>query len=241
MGHTLEHKIKILFEYRKLPTLPSLSSLMVAEYNRDLLFNKLEYLQKTIYHLDHALETMFDINQDLLNENWQAIYKALDSLGITEYKEYCKEIYSYQKHELSIREGDSILDLPMEHFYYFKSCDVKLIRRIIYDAYPDLHDKIPLEEWKTFDLITEINDDVEDVFEDLGTINGNRYLLEIQKIGINKTTHNFKSFIIKTFNNFNSEINHTLNPLVRETTENAYLDTLLMLDNRHRILEEQKY
>jgi len=83
----------------------------------------------------------------------------------------------------------------MEFYYYYKSCDVRLIRSIIYDFNCHLESKMKLEDWRYFDLITEVNDDVEDVFEDQYTINGNRFLISILETDLSSTKDDFLTFI----------------------------------------------
>ena len=176
MNKVLKKKIEELFRYRKFPELLE----QVGEtYKGHELIKKLMRLQEAIYHLDHHLETHWEVKKKDLKPYWNEIYAALTALGIkkSHHDDYCKLIYKYQKHELYLREHKLPIRFDIEFYYYFKSCDVKLLRRIIYDNYPSLKSKFSHADWRYFDLITEVNDDVEDVFEDRTTINGNYFLI----------------------------------------------------------------
>jgi len=176
MSKKLSKKINELFVYRKFPELLE----QVGEtYKGHELIKKLVRLQEAIYHLDHYLETNWKTKKKDLNVYWKEIYATLSDLGIPKSKhdDYCKLIYKYQKHELYLRDNKLPTRFNIEFYYYFKSCDVKLLRRIIYDHYPQLKSSYSLADWRCFDLITEVNDDVEDVFEDQSTINGNYFLI----------------------------------------------------------------
>lgn len=52
-----------------------------------------------------------------------------------------------------------------------------------------------MEEWRLFDLVTEVNDDVEDVFEDCDTINANSFLISTIEIGRKETRKIFTQFL----------------------------------------------
>jgi hypothetical protein len=164
MDKKLEKKINLLFEYRVFPELFAEAG---EKYKNHKLVKNLKELQAAIYHLDHHLETNWDINAKKdLKPYWKEIYAALTKCGIkkADHDDYCKLIYKYQKHELYLRENRLPIDFKMEFYYYFKSCDVKLLRRIICDHFPILAKLYPTAHWRWFDLITEVNDDVEDVF-----------------------------------------------------------------------------
>jgi hypothetical protein len=52
-----------------------------------------------------------------------------------------------------------------------------------------------LSIWRYFDLVTEVNDDVVDVFEDLDFINGNIVLLSMMSEGKDATLSKFFKFL----------------------------------------------
>ena len=56
--------------------------------------------------------------------------------------------------------------LEMEYFYFYKSCDVKLLRRLIYETRLKGSKSFgSLSDWRYFDLVTEVNDDVADILK----------------------------------------------------------------------------
>ncbi len=191
---TLEKKIEDLFVYRKFPLL---FQLVNEKYENHPLINQLIDLQKAIYFLDHHLESNWKINLDDLKIYWEDIFKALQNIGLTkeEQRDYIKHLQKYQKHELYMREGKWPNRFDLNYFYFYKSCDVKMLRRIIYKFYPALHRNFSLADWRNFDLITEVNDDTEDVFEDQKTINGNNLLINIHLEGTREAEEIFLSFI----------------------------------------------
>jgi len=170
-------KIDLLFTYRKFPELFSTAN---QQFEKHPLKKKLVDLQVAIYRLDHYLESHWKIKKTELSKKWSAIYSALSDCGVPKklHHEYCKLIYKYQKHELYLREQKLPTRFNKEYYYYFKSCDVKLLRRIIFDHFPTLLSQFPHSDWRAFDLITEVNDDIEDIFEDCHTINGNYFLIQ---------------------------------------------------------------
>lgn len=171
----MKKKIKKLFDYRGLP------NLMVAGRikKKKKLYKNLIKLQISIYELDEYLESNWKVYQSDLAVYWKSIHKCMEACGVPNSKlnEYSKHIQKYQKHELELREAKLPVDGSIEFYYYYKSCDVRLMRQIIYDHSEGLEEIFTMADWRYFDLITEVNDDVEDVFEDLETINGNYVLI----------------------------------------------------------------
>ncbi len=194
MNKELSQKIDDLFIYRKFPELLEQVGERYAEHP---LIDKLKRLQESIYYLDHHLETNWNVQPKDLKPYWKDIYASLMALGIRKknHHDYCKLIYKYQKHELYLRENKLPTRFNMEFYYYFKSCDVKLLRRVIYDCFPQLNSRYTLADWRYFDLITEVNDDVEDVFEDQTTINGNYFLISYLTESKSKALKSFTQFI----------------------------------------------
>ena len=74
---------------------------------------------------------------------------------------------------------------------------MRLIRHLIYEAHPELNDVWPEKAWTYYDRITEINDDIADVTEDLQTYNGNRFLISILRKGEKKTAEQYRSYLDK--------------------------------------------
>lgn len=203
-------KIEELFVYRKLPYLLS----YLPKKKAKKLYKKLVRLQYEIYSLDTYLENNWVLKKKKLKKYWNGIYFVLDDLGYSkrESHEMLSHIRRYQKHESQLREGIMPTILNEEYYYHFKSCDVRLMREIIYKSCPKISENLTFEDWRYFDLVTEINDDVEDVFEDQGTINGNMFLIAIIESGISNTEKRFINFI----NNLEEKAFKMLN----ETTTN---------------------
>lgn len=191
----LQVKIAALMQYRMLPQL--LARVEADPQKRKELLDLLTALQTTIYRLDHYLETTWEIDGTVLDTWWEPIYTALSDLGIPKDKhgKLVKHIQKYQKHELQLREGILPTRLDMEYFYFYKSCDVKLLRQILYIHYPALARMYSAADWRVFDLVTEVDDDVEDVLEDRFTINGNRYLITIWQFGFDEAQKIFLDFL----------------------------------------------
>lgn len=192
----MEKKIDALFEYRKLPTL-----LAKGNYSKESsLYRGLVQLQIAIYHLDLYLESNWKTKKSELKKYWKEIYRCMKDLGISKKRaeEYLKHIERYQKHELQLRTNKYPTDYSLEYYYFYKSCDVKLMRRIIYDYIPELKKDYSLADWRIFDLITEIDDDVEDVFEDLDNINGNYFMIMLWQKD--------KKIVFKFFSEFLKEL-----------------------------------
>jgi hypothetical protein len=191
----LQEKIKALFEYRKLPYLLNLVEPSSAKV--DALLLRLTNLQVSIYELDHYLESNWLIEGKYLDQYWDKMYHQLEVCGVKKemHQDFLAHVKKYQEHELQLREGKLPDRLSMEYFYFYKSCDVKLLRRIIYKEYPQLESLFPLAFWKAFDLSTEVDDDIEDVFEDQYTINANRFLIDSVLKGVDYTYSYFRSFL----------------------------------------------
>ena len=193
MDKELRNKIIELFEYRELPKLIAYGG---GAWD-DQFYEDLIQLQYDIYMLDYELETNWDVDMSIIDARWKAIHKDLGVLEVaaSDYDKYSGHIYKYQKHELGIRDGKLPTRLSMEYFYFYKSCDVKLLRKLIYDRNPLLAKVIKTSEWRIFDLVTEINDDVVDLQEDLTTINGNRFLISLLQLGKEKTVQIYNDFL----------------------------------------------
>ncbi len=192
-GRKLSKKIDLLFEYRMLPWMLQLSNIK----RRKAFLTRMKRLQTAIYALDHTLETTWMIAKDQLQDDWKEINRHLKNFELSkrEREGYCQGLKQYQKHELRLRDGKTPLDLPMLYLYFYKSCDVKLMRNLIYHHADELEVKVSPRDWLTFDLVTELNDDIEDLFEDIHTYNGNRLVFEIAQKGPKQAKKNYEEFI----------------------------------------------
>ncbi len=191
----LLHKIEKLMQYRLFPEILAescLDSKIKSEF-----YQKLIHLQKAIYYLDAHLEANWAIDNRILFLHWDNIYTCLLDFNISNHNrgEYVNHIRKYEKHELELREGKSPLRFGMEYFYFYKSCDVKLLRRLIFEKLGLPGSVCKLSDWRYYDLITEVNDDIEDLAEDLDFINGNRFLISLIQNGRESTKTEFLKFI----------------------------------------------
>lgn len=192
----LYQKINALFTYRSFPWLLQQCSFDTPAAG--IAFSiQLTELQAAIYMLDAHLEANWHTRDNILEQHWNSIRHQLALFGISLQKSaaYLSHLKKYQDHELSLRRGVFPQSYNMSYFYFYKSCDVKLLRRLIYEK-GDLRKSLgSLNEWRYFDLVTEVNDDVEDLQEDLQFINGNRFLITLLLDGKMAAQAQFGSFL----------------------------------------------
>jgi hypothetical protein len=217
----LRRKILSLFEYRLFPELLDKSD--ISQTEKSEFYQKLIDLQTAIYHLDAHLEANWDVDQRKLDWHWNNIINNVNLFEIDNESvlAYLSHIRKYEKHELELRSGKTPLRLDMEYFYFYKSCDVKLLRRLIYETYKLSPDSGYLADWRYYDLVTEVNDDVEDLFEDLDFINGNRFLISLLVNGKKETFDVFTKFLdvilSKAQEKFHSSIGHFRSEIFEHT------------------------
>ena len=184
-------KIDVLFCYRRLPEMLAKSSIK----DQKKFYKKMKSLQLAIYNLDEYLETVWQCKPKKLRKYWNRIFDALDYFEVKDKKKICADIFRYQKRELDMRKMKYPMKMKFEDIYRIKSCDVKLLRKLIYLADPKLNKWVKEKDWNNFDLITEVNDDIEDVFEDMEIYNCNRFLIGMVIKGKKKSIKQFKDFI----------------------------------------------
>ncbi len=191
----IREKIQLLFSYRKLTDL-----MQKTKLNKDVSFrNKLTDLQYRIYLLDAYLESQWELDPDQLKSYWQAIVEALSAFQYSpkQVKSQLAEIRLYEHIETNTRLNKWPTKVSFKEFYTTKSCDVRLMRHLIYRSHPALNDIWDENAWAYYDLITEINDDIADVTEDLPTYNGNRFLISILRKGEKKTAEQYRIYLEK--------------------------------------------
>ncbi len=230
----LEQKINELFEYRGFPFLYQYSGMdsnLCDDLNR-----KLIDLQASIYYLDHYLETNWKIEEKAKQKHWQSIEKKLNDLGIAKSnpQDYLKHIKVYERHELQLRKKLLPTRLNTEYYYFYKSCDVKLMRRLLMEKLPNISKLFNTADWRYFDLVTEINDDATDLEEDLETINGNMVLIAYHQFGRDKTISLFVDFLDycgrESANRFETSTN--------KYKQKIHKDTLTQIRATKKILKE---
>lgn len=198
----IKSKIDELFEYRKIKELIQLGNLS----RKKTWINQLYHIQTQIYLLDAYLESQWVLEPSQISQYWKGIMDALETIGYTgkRAEKLVAEIRRYEKIETDCRHDKWPTRVNNKAFYTTKSCDVRLIRHLVYEAAPELKLHWKENVWKYYDLITEINDDVADIVEDLETFNGNRYLISILRKGIRKTTSRYAAFIEEVTRKANS-------------------------------------
>ena len=186
-------KIATLFTYRRLTDLLKAVGL---DKNKALL-NQLVHVQFQIYMLDAYLESEWVLNKKEITILWKSIRDSLTIMGYSKKKvdKLIEEIEEYEKIESNCRKDRWPTKESMKKFYTTKSCDVRLVRKLIYHAEPSLEDKWKESSWRYYDIITEINDDVADVQEDINTYNGNRFLISILRKGTDKTRQEYMEYL----------------------------------------------
>jgi hypothetical protein len=235
----IRQKIDQLFEYRKLNDLIRLGGL---EEKQEWIGHLIR-IQTQIYHLDAYLESTWELDKRELESFWEAIRSSLSQLGYEkkEAGKMLKEIKRYERIEKDCRRDKWPTRIPLRKFYTTKSCDVRLMRHLIYDASPGLRGVWKENTWKYYDLITEINDDVSDVGEDLLTYNGNRYLISLLRKGVYNTTDTYKTFVKKVTEKADrffkkhpkQELDHQLHDWIRVRSG----ETLKLLEHSQHMLD----
>ncbi len=188
----LRFKISELFEFRQIPWLIA----KTTDPSANRFVADLIALQVAIYELDAHLEGNEVIAQQDLVQYWSCIEDRLSVFELTvPPEEYLAEIKVYQQRELDLRSGTTSIANDLTDLYRYKSCDVRLMRRLIYERWPQLRQVLPQQAWLPFDLITEVNDDAEDIYEDLNMYNGNRLLLAMLQHGITEAVFQHRNFV----------------------------------------------
>ena len=186
-------KSRGLFQGRQIDTLYARSPL-----SRDqTYYDRLIRLQSSIYELDRFLEKSWIISPEDLQGHWECIHTNLASFHLNkeDRERILRDVKVYQSHEMLTRTGGSPMNIPITEFYHFKTCDVRLIRHLIYLGDPRLEQQIPETIWRYYDWLTEVLDDLEDQVEDQGTYNVNRYLHARENLGEEKAKAHYLSYV----------------------------------------------
>ena len=236
----LNQKIDALYRLRKFPEM--LSAVGIT-YDGNPLISRLFQLQLAIYHLDLYLESNWRVESSELDKLWVSIRMRMGDLEVSEKKidAYLAHLAKYQYHELQLRHGKLPNRLAYHYYYFYKSCDVKLLRRILMDHYPVLKRICSTADWRYFDLITEFHDDIEDIIEDLETINGNGYLIQIMENGLSGATDKFRADIVDIVEQSESRATKNGRPFfqqIHEWTMDEALMTKVLLDQQCNMLHD---
>lgn len=186
-------KIRALFAYRRIPWMLRLSS--IEDHGKFVA--RMYQLQEDIYALDKYLESHWAVQKSELQTFWRCIDASLARFGVTqeEMPILRENIEKYQDIELHIRDHKLPLNRAISSTYAIKSCDVHLMRNLIYRADPALKERIACRDWEVYDMVTEVNDDITDIYEDLQTYNCNRFLITLLVRGRTKTSREYGTFL----------------------------------------------
>ncbi len=238
----MKQKIIDLFEYRQFPHLLQ----YVQEDRREALLEQLIDLQEAVYHLDAVLESKWDLTDADFEPHWQSITQAVIDTGVdpAEAPSYLSNIRAYLKHEMFLRDGIGPHQLDLEEYYFYKSCDVKLTRRLIYENSIELQEMMNLDDWRYFDYITEIDDDTADIVEDHDSINGNGVAFYLYAHGHEEAVRILEGFIHSA--KAQSQASLAKKPtdrwltFINSTAERAYYDTSALLGQLKSVLLHQE-
>lgn len=186
-------KIQELFASRHIPQLITMAGLD----DNNTFLRQLKDLQLAIYQLDQFLESNWSIEAATREHFWEKIRQCLSSLEIPDVNmpAFLWEIMQYEFFELEMRRQRYPVDRSIFTTYYTKSCDVRLLRRLIKRAAQKDHPTLRPNYWDVFDIATEILDDIEDLTEDLETYNGNRWMFALMLSGPSLARQEYMDFV----------------------------------------------
>lgn len=147
---------------------------------------KLLAVQEHIYYLDALGESTAWPRKIDLRDRWNAIIKKMQEHLRIPPRDAWKltwELRVYQQLELARRERVSPWSLDLKRHYLLKTCDVRMQRRVCCLLLGRVPEILEERRWASFDLLTEILDDVDDRMEDRGTFNYNRFQDELAASG----------------------------------------------------------
>ncbi len=225
-------KIYKLFAYRRISDL-----LKACGLEKDKEFGaNLVNVQYQIYMLDGYLESQWSLDKKDIGHYWDGIVNSLEAMGYKEKQidSMVKEIKEYEKIERNCRKDIWPTKVSMKDFYVTKSCDVRLVRHLIYKMHPELEKIWKENAWHYYDIITEINDDIADVQEDVNTFNGNRFLISILRKGAEKTQKQYQEYLInistKATDYFKERIERGKNKQLSGWTNDRSVQTIKLLE-----------
>lgn len=167
------------------------------ETDRRWIINNLRSLQYSIYELDRCGELNWIPSNNILDRLWTSIYKQLSlfGLGKQEIKLLLHDMQAYQRVEALLREGRSPTEVPIQEFYYLKTCDVRLARKLITLVTQHKNSTATALAWTYYDLASEICDDLTDTWEDSSNFNCNRFSIRRRISGETETREEYGSFL----------------------------------------------
>lgn len=163
------------------------------------LITKLHQLQRSIYTLDCYGESTWEIQSHVLEKIWDSIYGQLRLFGhdYREARRLTSDIRAYQQIEIQLRDEKLPTEIPIQDFYYLKTCDVRLSRTVIAKITQNPFASVMSEMWDFYDLASEVCDDLTDIYEDSFDFNCNRFMIQREVLGDSETLAEYSGFLDK--------------------------------------------
>jgi hypothetical protein len=214
---------RLLFEYIHQAGIPLTQSTGISR--------KLFQLQNSIYELDQYGESNWLINRNDLSQLWCGIYCQLRRWGVNqaEAEHLSSEIKLYQDIELGLRQCISPTNIPIHRFYYLKTCDVRLSRRLVASQARGGQQSVLLRMWNCFDLVSEVGDDLTDIAEDSLDFNCNRFILVLKSKGATFTNREYRSFLTSIKSEMLSLVNESARTSNAIQLRDWFLDKLALI------------
>jgi hypothetical protein len=193
LAQAFKTKAYSLFAFRCLPECLTFAAEGCENKSGFLLW--LLELQCAIYGLDSYGESQWTLNTNELDTIWMQIRHAWIAVPLqAQNRPTLDEIEQYQIIEIGMRFGKRPDLIQIHKFYRAKTCDVRLMRALIWNAFRPPSAQVK-RLWEIFDLLGEVFDDLTDLEEDRITYNGNRLLFCIRQRGRAAAGHAYKAFI----------------------------------------------
>lgn len=187
-------KIQQLFLQRQLPRF--IASAGIDRGDVPPLVRDLASLQRAIYQLDCLGERSWRPAGESLREAWDRIVTEANRFGSATVATGLSEIRAYQEIERHIRTDIPVSAVDIDLFYAAKTCDVRMMRRLVLSRARHAGDNQFLSAaWDEFDVVSEVCDDMEDLLEDVGTLNGNRLLCAASHTGVSSAVAQYTRYL----------------------------------------------
>lgn len=195
MSRLITTKIEPLFADRRIAE--NLQIFGLNQSDCPWLITKLHQLQRSIYTLDCYGEATWEIQSHVLEQIWDSIYGQLRLFGhdYREARRLTSDIRAYQQIEIQLRDEKLPTGIPIQDFYYLKTCDVRLSRTVIAKSTQNPFASVMSEMWDFYDLASEVCDDLIDIYEDSFDFNCNRFMIQREILGNSETLAEYSGFL----------------------------------------------
>ena len=195
MSRLITTKIESLFADRRIAENIQIFGLNQADC--PWLIDGIHQLQRSIYTLDCYGESTWELQSHVLEKIWDSIYVQLRLFGheSQEAKRLTSDIRSYQQIEIQLRDGKLPTEIPIQNFYYLKTCDVRLSRTLIAKIAQNPFASVIFAMWDCYDLASEVCDDLTDIYEDPFDFNCNRFMIQREVLGDSETLAEYGGFL----------------------------------------------